>query len=214
MAKAKAKKQVKKTPSAAKKPPRPEKKAVKKPARAAAKVIEKVAPKPILIDDPGLVELLKQIAGENGFTVAKAIFAEELTDDEIAKRTGIRLNLVRRILYDLYDSRVVSYRRVRDENSGWYIYYWKIEPERALGYVNSNRRLLIQKLEEQLERERSTTFFTCGDGCSKMTFEEAAENDFKCLKCKGKLEVYDNTGVITALESRVQSLKKQLLEGY
>ena len=215
MSKAKPKKKVKrKLPATAKKPQKPEKKATKRAARAAPKkVIEKVAPKPIPLDDPGLVELLKKIAGENGFVVAKAIFAEELTDDEIAKRTGIRLNLVRRILYDLYDSRVVSYRRVRDENSGWYIYYWKIEPERALGYVNSNRRLLIQKLEEQLERERGSTFFTCGEGCSKMTFEEAAENDFKCLKCKGKLEAYDNTGVIMALESRVQSLKKQLLEG-
>ena len=214
MVKAKPKKQVKKkAPAPAKTPQKPQKTAPKKARASSKKVIERVAPKPIPIDDPGMVELLKQVAGDNGFVVAKAIFAEELTDDEIAKRTGIRLNLVRRILYDLYDSRVVSYRRVRDENSGWYIYYWKIEPSRALGYVNSNRRLLIQKLEEQLERERANTYFTCGDGCSKMTFEEAAENDFKCLKCKGKLEAYDNSGVITALESRVQSLKKHLLEG-
>lgn len=189
----------------------PAKKVQKVKSRTSTKkVIEKVKAEPVLLENPTIFELLNQIAGEHGYVVAKTIFSEELTDDEIAKRTGIRLNLVRRILYDLYDNRVVSYRRVRDESSGWYIYYWKVEPERALAYVNTNRTLLLQKLEEQLEREKNAIYFTCGDGCQKMTLDEAADNDFKCIKCKGKLEPYDNSAVITSLERKVQALREQI----
>ncbi|MGQ9788623.1 MAG: transcription factor E, partial [Candidatus Hadarchaeaceae archaeon] len=174
------------------------------------KAIEKT--KTIQLENPTIYELLHQIAGEHGYTVAKAIVSEELTDEEIAKRTGIRLNLVRRILYDLYDSRVVSYRRIRDENSGWYLYYWKIDPERALAYVKTNRQLLLQKLEEQLEKEKTTIYFSCSNGCQKTTLEEAAENNFKCTRCKGKLEPYDNSAVIISLERRIQTLREQLTQ--
>ena len=193
---------------------KPSAKAVKKAPRAkgkaAKKVIEKPKAEPVLLENPTIFELLNQIAGEHGYLVAKTIFSEELTDDEIAKRTNIRLNLVRRILYDLYDNRVVSYRRVRDESSGWYIYYWKVEPARALAYVNANRAQLLQKLEEQLEKEKNTMYFTCGNNCPKMTLDEAADYDFKCVKCKGKLEPYDNSAVITSLENKVQTLREQL----
>ena len=181
-----------------------------KPKTSGKKVIEKIRAAPIMLENSTIFELLNQIAGEHGYVVAKTIFSEELTDDEIAKRTGIRLNLVRRILYDLYDNRVTSYRRVRDESSGWYIYYWKVEPERALAYVNTNRQLLLQKLEEQLERERNAIYFTCKNECPKMKLDEATDNDFKCLKCKGKLEPYDNSAVVMSLERKVQGLREHL----
>ena len=99
-------------------------------------------------DDPVLREILTRVAGERGYEVAKVLVDEEVTDDEVAKRMGMRVNLVRKILYDLYENRVVSYRRVRDENSGWYVYYWRIEPERAREYFDNNKRLLLQKLED------------------------------------------------------------------
>ncbi len=157
------------------------------------------------------MEILNQIAGEHGLQVVKTISGKELSDDEVAKRTGMRINLVRRILYELYDNRIVNYRRTRDENSGWYIYYWELDPERALGYVNMNRRLLLQKLEEQLEREKNNMYFSCDNGCPKLPFEQAAENDFKCPKCRGKLESYNNSNVVTSLEHKVQSLRQQML---
>ena len=72
--------------------------------------------------DPVFREILTRIAGEHGYDVAATLIDKELTDDEVAKKTGMRVNLVRKILYDLYDSRVVGYRRVRDESSGWYTY--------------------------------------------------------------------------------------------
>jgi transcription initiation factor TFIIE subunit alpha len=39
------------------------------------------------------------------------------TDDEIAEETEIRLNIVRRILYKLYDAGVASYKRSKDSRN-------------------------------------------------------------------------------------------------
>jgi transcription initiation factor TFIIE subunit alpha len=160
--------------------------------------------------DPALKEILLRIAGEPGCEIADALVGKELTDEQLAKKTGIRLNLVRKILYNLYDSRIVDYRRVRDESSGWYIYYWRIEPERALEFSDQNKRLLLRKLEERLELERSTMYFSCSSLCPKVSFDLAAENDFKCPRCGKKLKPFDNTGVITALERQVESLRQHL----
>jgi len=188
----------------------------KKPSKK-KKVVKKLAevkkdsrPKPS--DDPVLMEILARIAGGRGYDVAKELMGEEITDEEIAKRMGIRVNLVRKILYSLYENRVVSYHRVRDEHSGWYVYYWRIEPERAREYFNNNKRQLIQKLEDRLDTERNTNYFSCGNGDLKLPFELAVENDFKCPRCGDKLTPYDNSGVITALERQIESLRHNLME--
>lgn len=162
-------------------------------------------------EDAVLGGIVTRIAGEHGIKVVEALAEEELTDEDLAKKTGVRLNLVRRILYDLYDNRVVTYRRVRNESTGWYIYYWRVEPGRAKEFLANNKRTLLQKLEERLEQERSTMTFGCGNGCGRLAFEQAAEVDFKCPRCGGKLGLYDNSGVIHALERQVEALRQQLV---
>jgi transcription initiation factor TFIIE subunit alpha len=189
------------------------KKKPKKPRKAKpSKESEKPKPLPKFPEDPLFHELLFRVAGEQGLTVAKALFGRELTDEDLAKRTGIQINLVRRILYDLYDNRVTRYRRVRDEESGWYVYYWKIDPERAIDYIRDTRRLLLQKLEEKLERERNTAYFTCKNEDPKVPFEVAVDTDFKCPRCGGRLKPHDNSSVIISLERRVQTLREQLMK--
>jgi transcription initiation factor TFIIE subunit alpha len=164
-------------------------------------------------EDPVFKEILIRIAGEHGHEVASELVGKEMTDEELAKKTGIRVNLVRKILYDLYDNRVVGYRRIRDENSGWYIYYWRIEPERAIEFYDSNKRLLLQKLQERLEQERGPMFFICSDGCVKLPFDEAVEVDFKCPKCQKQLKPFENSDIVTALERQIESLKEHLTGG-
>jgi transcription initiation factor TFIIE subunit alpha len=189
----------------------------KKPKERAKKVVKKPEPvqkpsPPKFLDNPMLLDLLYRVAGEQGIVVAKALFERELTDENLAKRLGISINLVRRILYDLYDNRVVSYRRTRDEDSGWYIYHWRLNPERAIDHLREDRRTLLHKLEEKLERERNTMYFACNAGDPKVPFEVAVESDFKCPQCGGRLKPYDNTSVIVSLERRVQTLREQLMK--
>ena len=157
---------------------------------------------------PVLKEIVTRVSGENGVAVIAALSGKELTDEELAERIGVRVNLVRRILYDLYENRVVNYRRLRDENSGWYVYYWRVEADRASEHFQTIQNQLLKKLEEKLEYERNTMFFTCGNGCPKLPFEQAVEADFKCPHCGDRLEHLNNSAVIASLESQVGLLRK------
>jgi len=193
------------------------KKKIKKPRTSTkakkAPRVKKEEKRESSLQNPVLVDVLHQIAGDAGLTVLKALEGKELTDEDLAKRTGLQVNLVRRILYDLYENQVVSYRRERDEESGWYIYFWKFNPDRALDFIRHHREELLRKLEEKLERERSTTYFVCDNNCQKLSYSEALENDFKCPGCGESLKPYDNSKYIAALEHKVQQLREQLRSG-
>lgn len=52
---------------------------------------------------------------------------KEATDEELAEATGIRVNTVRRILYMLNDEGLADFKRIRDPETGWYYYYWRLE---------------------------------------------------------------------------------------
>lgn len=163
-----------------------------------------------LAQTPAFKKVLSRIAGEHGAEIAEVLANDgEATDEEIANETDIRLNLVRKILYDLYDNRVVSYRRSRDDETGWYVYYWRIEPDRALELLNENERTLLRKLQERLVHEKNTMFFSCENDCPRVEFDEAAGTDFKCPRCGKKLESFDNSGIINALERRIEALERE-----
>ncbi len=163
-----------------------------------------------LTKTPEFEKILNRVAGDHGSEVIEVLLdKEETTDEEIANETGIRLNLVRKILYDLYDNRVVDYRRTRDDSTGWYSYYWHVEPERALELISENKRALLDKLKERLEHERNTLFFTCGDDCPRVEFGEALEMNFECPRCGGKMSEFDNSGIVKSLENQIEMLEQE-----
>ena len=45
------------------------------------------------------------------------------TDEEISEKTNCKLNIVRKILYKLYDMRLASYKRDKDKETQWYTYF-------------------------------------------------------------------------------------------
>lgn len=165
-----------------------------------------------LAKTPAFERILNRVAGEHGSDVAKVLIEKnEATDEEIANELDVRLNLVRKILYDLYDNQVVDYRRTRDDESGWYIYYWHVEPDRALELLNDNKRTLLQKLKERLKHEQSTMFFTCCDECPRIEFDEAIDHGFECPRCGEKMEEFDNAGIINALKRQIETLEQELM---
>jgi transcription initiation factor TFIIE subunit alpha len=139
--------------------------------------------------------------------------SEEITDDEIANKTGIRLNFVRKILYKLYDHSLVSLRRTRDPKTGWFIFHWKLQPDQLEGFVLSQKRRVLEKLNTRLEYEKNHDFFYCyTPGCKRVPFEEAVELVFKCSGCGKPLMHYENDKLVQSLTKKVEMLRKELGE--
>jgi transcription initiation factor TFIIE subunit alpha len=157
-----------------------------------------------------IFEFLEGLLGEGGVEIASTIYDNEYTDEEIAKETGIRVNTVRKVLYRLYDNRLASYRRTRDKKTGWYIYYWKMDLNKASEIMKNLEREYLQELLQQLEYERNNMFFSCGNGCERVVFEVASEKNFKCSGCEGDLLYYDNSKVIKNLEHQIKKLQTNM----
>ena len=137
------------------------------------------------IDDDTLMKVAAALGEEDAVLLINHLkSADETTDDAIANTTGIRLNLVRKILYKLYDHSLVSLRRTRDPKTGWFIFHWKLQPSQLEGFILSQKRRVLEKLNVRLEYEKNHDFYYCGTpGCKRIPFGDAVELVFQCPTC-------------------------------
>lgn len=164
------------------------------------------------VDDETLVKVAEVLGQEEAIKIISTLKdAGEITDDQIANKTGIRLNSVRKILYRLYDHSLVSLRRSRDENTGWFIFHWKLQPDQLEGFIMNQKKHVLQKLDTRLSYEKNHEFYYCGTpGCKRVPFEEAVELLFRCPTCNKPMMHFDNGKIIDVLSRKVGQLRKEL----
>lgn len=159
-----------------------------------------------------ILSIVAQIAGHDAVKVANVLLKERwLTDEVIASKTLLKLNQVRKILYSLLDNQLAMYKKVKDENSGWYTYYWALNKEGVEGLALLKRRQVLRKLKERLEFERGRNLYRCPQ-CEGvlLSFEEAVETYFRCPSCGQQLITYDNERILKVLEAKIAKLEEEL----
>jgi len=166
------------------------------------------------IDDETLIKVAEVFGNEDAIKIMDILKGvDEITDDEIATKTGIRLNFIRKILYKFYDYSLVGLRRSRDQNTGWFVFHWRLQPDQLEGFILNQKRRILEKLETRLRYEKNHDFYYCSTPeCEKIPFEEAMELVFKCPACNKPLMHYDNGQLIEALNKRIEELRKELGE--
>jgi len=166
------------------------------------------------VDDVTLMKVAEALGEEDAIKLIDILKnAEETTDDEIANKTGIRINSIRKILYKLYDHSLVSLRRTRDPKTGWFIFHWRLQPDQLEGFILSQKRQVLEKLNVRLEYEKNHDFFYCGTpGCRRFPFEDTVELVFRCPTCGKPLMHFDNGKIVSALTVKVEQLRKELGE--
>jgi len=162
--------------------------------------------------DEELIKIARMFGGEEAVKVVKVLKElNEASDEVIANNSKVRINDVRKILYKLYDYALVSCNRVRDDKTGWYTFYWKLQPDQVDAFIRSRKRRVLEKLKARLEYENLHSFFVC-EKCPdvRVTFEEAMESAFKCTSCGGKLIEADNSEFKKALQEIISKLEAEL----
>jgi len=156
-----------------------------------------------------LAMLSEKIFGRKARMIMEYLIEKgEATDEQVAKHFNIDVNEARRILNDLFEERLLRYRRARDEKIGWYIYFWRVTEENPVVILEARRRRALSILRQRLEYEKNNTFYICPKCERKYTFDEAIDNSFRCIECGSLLEPLDNSKIIKTLEEAIRKLEE------
>lgn len=162
--------------------------------------------------EDSFVKAASLLGGEEYIRVARALLNNEnATDEEIASATGLKINIVRRVLYDLFGHSLISGVRVRDPKKGWFVYRWQARRDQTESFIESQKRKILEKLKQRLKYEESNEFYHCGTAtCQKMTFIEAMENLFKCPVCGKTLNLIKDEEFKDALRWKINQIEEEL----
>ena len=130
------------------------------------------------------------------------------TDEGISERLTCKLNIVRKILYKLYDMRLASYKRDKDKETQWYTYDWTFNEDeyRKLEFNLASSEL--KRLNEELDYEVNNMFFVCPFGHYRLDFEDASTVEFLCPECDVDLEFDDNQEKIDRIREEIRAVEE------
>ncbi|AXR78561.1 transcription factor [Natrarchaeobaculum sulfurireducens] len=163
-----------------------------------------------LLEDPVIQKYLHELVGPKGMPVAAAPPDGEVTDEELAEDLDLELNDVRRALFILYENDLASYRRLRDEDSGWLTYLWTFEYGNIPENLESEMYRLHEALEERETYERNHEFYLCEICSIRFEFGEAMDFGFECPECGSPLDSMDNQRLVNAMHERIDALEDEL----
>ena len=163
------------------------------------------------IDSEVFLGVVQELVGEEAIAIVSMLNEkQEATDEELSTKLEVRLNIIRKTLYKLYDNHLAIFRRIRDKDTGWFVYFWQLKPERISDLVRTKKKMVLQKLVERLDYERNHVFYQCENGCPRFTFEESLEITFQCPTCNAPLVNISNNNIISVLEIKINILEKDL----
>ena len=162
-------------------------------------------------EDP-FVKISAMIGGDEYLKVARSLLkTEDATDEEIASSTGLRINMVRRGLYDLFGKGLITGVRVKDERKGWFVYRWRSRRDEVENFIENQKKKILDRLQKRLDYENSSDFYHCGnEDCSRETFENALELFFKCPSCGQVLNLKTNEKIKKHFVKKIDHLKKDI----
>ncbi|MCX6778035.1 MAG: hypothetical protein NT157_04075 [Candidatus Micrarchaeota archaeon] len=133
--------------------------------------------------------------------------SEFMSDEDIAKKCGLKVSDVRSVLNKLHEHGITSYRRERDKDTGWFSYLWGVNVFKIDDMLKSHHRMALQERESRLAYEKAYNFYACPNpGCGKsgnrLPEHTAIITSYICDSCGAQLEFSSNADQIVELEQR------------
>ncbi len=155
-------------------------------------------------------DVVGEVVGEDAIKIVEYLKDKEnISEFKIAEKTNSEIHQIRNILYRLHNQHLVTYKRKKDRQKGWYISYWTFNKRRVKDLVGHLRIQKLDKFRERLEKEEKNRgfFFLCKNTCVRMDFDQATEYQFKCPECGTLLDQHDNSKTIDSLKQRIIELE-------
>ncbi|KQC04689.1 MAG: transcription factor [Methanoculleus sp. SDB] len=167
-----------------------------------------------LLENPAIEAYLIRMIREEGVLLLKKFPKEgEHSDENLAETTGINLNSVRHTLYTLYEKRLAEYRRIKNSETGWLTYLWKLRLDNLDDALFEDMEAVLERLEARELYEEENDFYVCKQCGIIFTFDDALGRNFECPQCDEKMEHFDNDLILRALKRRVSAIRATLGKG-
>ena len=152
------------------------------------------------------------IGGDEYLKVARSLLkTQDSTDEDIASSTGLRINMVRKVLYDLFGKGLITGIRVKDDRKGWFVYKWRSRDDQVENFIEIQKKKVLDRLQQRLDYENASDFYHCGNhDCSRVTFEDALDLFFKCPSCGKVLNLKKNDKIRKLFLKKIDIMKKDL----
>lgn len=160
------------------------------------------------MDDETMLKIVEAMSGETGRRIVETLIisGKTLSDEEISNMLGLKINDVRRTLYELASHGFVAYRRSSGEGSWWYTYSWFTNKDMVEHAINKRMREIARVLGEWLSYSEHHPSYICPYDFTLYVFDDAFENNFRCLKCGADLVEIDSQRVLEFVKSLIQKL--------
>jgi len=151
-----------------------------------------------------IISITEELIGADAAVIVRFLYDNSgVSEFVIGEGTQFAVSQVRSILYQLKGKNLVDYERKKDKVKGWYQYYWRVDSEKYLRVYELEKRKEVQETREKLDEEENLIFYVCPNFCSRLSFEEAIDKEFRCPVCEEQLEEENK-------EKRMKRLKEQL----
>ena len=162
-----------------------------------------------MIKDPLVQNLLINILDEQeNLQIVKCLIEGINTDEEIAEKTGIKLNFVRKYLYKLYDFGLANYTRSKDPETQWFTYTWEFDEDEVIKKITDSSTKILEQLKDELEKEETNMYFICPEGHYRLNFEDSSELEFICPECGEEMIFNDNASLIESIKEDIKTVEK------
>ncbi|MFW6029721.1 MAG: hypothetical protein ACOCRO_05650 [Halanaerobiales bacterium] len=157
-----------------------------------------------------LNEMVSRIGGSKAIELLGIIYGEEdVNEFLIAKKMNVTINDVRNILYKLSEHNLVSFIRKKDDDKGWYTYFWTLDEEKSLRLLSKRLEEKINEKKKLLRDRKEMTYYSCEECEREVEGGEALEQGFTCPECGEIYDVKDNSKEIEKLQKQIDRMKKR-----
>jgi transcription initiation factor TFIIE subunit alpha len=161
-----------------------------------------------VLRNPYALEFLAELGGAQSIDIVGLLAKNgELDEFKLSELLTHDIKAVRKILYRLHNEKIVSFKRKKDQETGWTVYIWKLELKKLRILLEKKKVDALIDLEEKLIFEKENQFFRCVNGCSRLPFDKAFELEFKCHECGKQLNFIDNSKIVMQLERYVSRMR-------
>lgn len=153
--------------------------------------------------------VVSEIAGSDTIELINYLKDKKnISEFKIAQEVGKEINIIRNMLYRLYDANLVTFIRKKDKQKGWYIYYWTFDPKHIPHLVKHLKLKKLERLKERLKREKENDFYICKSNCIRLDFDQATDFGYKCPECGEIMYKENNEQKIKEIENEIKSVEK------